>query len=45
METIEKSVKVLNNGNGLSAGLKTLLAQQQAGITNGHDKIKYLRDG
>ncbi|WP_183575393.1 hypothetical protein HDF18_15810 [Mucilaginibacter sp. X5P1] len=45
METIEKSVEALNNGNGLSGDLKNLITQQQAEITNGHDKIKYLRDG
>ena len=44
-DAIKKAYKsALNDDNGLSADLKTLIAQQQAGIINGHDKIKYLRD-
>ncbi len=44
-DAIKKAYKsALTDDNGLSAGLQTLIAQQQAGIINGHDKIKYLRD-
>ena len=44
-DAIKKAYKsALTDDNGLSADLQTLIAQQQAGIINGHDKIKYLRD-
>jgi uncharacterized protein (TIGR02284 family) len=44
-DAIKKAYKsALTEDNGLSEDLKTLIAQQQAGIINGHDKIKYLRD-
>jgi uncharacterized protein (TIGR02284 family) len=44
-DAIKKAYKsALNADNGLSADLKTLIAQQQAGIINGHDKIRSLRD-
>jgi uncharacterized protein (TIGR02284 family) len=44
-DAIKKAYQsALNNDNGLSPDLRQLITQQQAGINNGHDKIKYLRD-
>jgi uncharacterized protein (TIGR02284 family) len=44
-DAIKKAYKsALNNENGLSPDLRQLITEQQAGIINGHDKIKYLRD-